>query len=67
MYWLYFISNELQFFIVVLIPTLVLYKKNLRKIALFYLLTLIIESIAYLITITAIYDYSTLITIYTGE
>lgn len=65
MFWLFFVSNELWFFIFIMIPTVALYKraKN-RNVTLIYLTFLIVCSIAYLITVTAVYDLTTLMTVY---
>lgn len=64
LYWLYFTANELQFYIFVLIPSVYLYQRRYRrKLVLFYLSCLILESILYLSIMTFKNNFSTMLTI----
>jgi hypothetical protein len=52
----------------VLLPTLILYRKfNQRKAALIFLGLVILESVVYLITVTSVNNYSTMITLYSSN
>lgn len=60
-YWTYFISNDLQFYLVVLLPTIFVYQRDGGRVwSTIYPIVLITISIVYIITITWLFDYSTL-------
>ena len=64
LYWLYFTANELQFYVLVMGPSLYLYQRRYRRrLVLSYLAFLIAGSMAYLIVMTIVHDYSVLLSV----
>lgn len=62
LYWLYFIANDFQFYILVMMPSIYIYlKKNKRNWILVYLFCLIGESVLYTIIMTSIGGYSSIL------
>lgn len=64
LYWLYFIANELQFYIIVLIPSVYMYQKRYwRKLVISYLCILILSSMLYLFFMTFSNGFSPMLTV----
>lgn len=64
LYWLYFIANEFQFYVLVLTPAVYFYqRRHRRRMVLWFLALLILESIAYLFFMTWKNEFSTMLTV----
>ena len=64
LYWLYFIANDFQFYVLVMLPCIYYYhKKNKRWLVIGFLTFLILESIIYLMIITANNNFTTILVI----
>mmetsp|Transcript_11718 Transcript_11718/g.11636 ORF Transcript_11718/g.11636 Transcript_11718/m.11636 type:complete len:320 (+) Transcript_11718:1246-2205(+) len=68
LYWMYFMSNDFQLFIIVLMPSVYFYKiKGSKGYTCLYLGLYIVISVLYLVAQTAYNDFSVLVTIYTYQ
>jgi hypothetical protein len=68
LYWLFFIANEFQYYVLVLVPSVYLYlKRHKRRLVLGYLIALVLESMLYLFVLTMVYNYSILLTVETDN
>ncbi|CDW90007.1 UNKNOWN [Stylonychia lemnae] len=64
MYWYFFLANDLQFYIFVLIPSVYMYqKKNMRKVVMVYLVLLVLLTCFFRLSITIDQGYSSIIII----
>eukprot|EP00347_Sterkiella_histriomuscorum_P010014 403339018 len=64
MYWSYFVANELQLYIFIMMPSIYFYQRKGKRLLVFiYLLSIMVLSSAYLIIVTVSYKLSTLLTI----
>lgn len=64
LYWLFFVANEIQFYILVMMPSIYFYqKRNWRNFVLYYLTMIIIGSMLYLTLMTYNREFSTLLTL----
>jgi hypothetical protein len=64
LYWMYFVANLMQFYILVMVPAIYNYqRKRGRQSVIVYLLFLIAASMAYLGTMTGMNDFSTMMTV----
>lgn len=61
-YWIYYLANDLQFYALILCPSLYFYmKRNSRTTIVIFLNLLILESMIYLFTVTMLNEYSSML------
>ncbi len=62
-YWISFVANDLQFYILIMMPSIYLYLSTKRAVVLSYLIALIALSIVYVFYVSALNDFSSILTI----
>lgn len=61
-YWVYFVANDLQFYAVILMPSVYFYLKRKRRLCVMVSLSLlVVGNMIYLFTVTMVNDYSSML------
>ena len=63
LFWIQFVANDLQFYAIIMMPSIFMYLKRRRWLVLSYLMSIVTISIAYVFWVTVTNDFSSMLTI----
>ena len=63
LFWIQFVANDLQFYALIMMPSIFMYLKRRRWLVLSYLMSIVTISIAYVFWVTVTNDFSSMLTI----